>query len=163
MWIIDSGAAHDLIGREYISQDETNSLQTVQAPGGIDLTTAAGNVNVTQAIPVPLKGIPDSSEGAYVLDNCPPVISMGRLCMDEGCSIHWLPGQNPILTTPDGNKTVLELHNNVPVMAAPAAPIRKEQETQSPNNDTIDNKPKNQTYRYINNSRPCNKVSRAQI
>ena len=37
----------------------------------------------------------------YVLENTPPVCSVGRRCMDEDYDFHWYAGKPPYFITPE--------------------------------------------------------------
>ena len=54
-----------------------------------------------------------------LFESSPPVLSVGKRCMEEGYSFHWLSGREPYLISPDGVKHVLEIDNMVPYLPDP--------------------------------------------
>ena len=50
----------------------------------IKLQTAKGIAKVAQQLPVQLNKLADKNPSALMLDNCPPVLSMGKFEMEEG-------------------------------------------------------------------------------
>ena len=51
---------------------------------------------------------------AYVLDDTPSVMSLGKRCMEEGYSFVWPSGQMPFLITKYGSRIGLTIHDNIP-------------------------------------------------
>ena len=58
---------------------------------------------------------------AWVLDNTPAVLSLGRRCMKEGYSFVWLRGEVPYFIRPDGLIVHLEVHGDIPYLVAGSA------------------------------------------
>ena len=54
-----------------------------------------------------------------LLESSPPVLSVGKRCMEEGYSFHWPSGHNPYLISPDGKRHDLEVDNVVPYLLDP--------------------------------------------
>ena len=50
-----------------------------------------------------------------VLDNTPAVLSLGKLCDENGCSIEWINGQKPHLIK-DGIRIICNTENFVPIV-----------------------------------------------
>ena len=65
----------------------------------------------------------------YVLDDTPPVLSVGLRCRQYGYEFHWFPHKTPYMVTPDGNKLVLEVIDDLPYinMNAKPQPFEKEE------------------------------------
>ena len=51
---------------------------------------------------------------AYVLDDTPSVLSLGKRCMEEGYSCFWPSGKMPFMTTKLGSRIDLAIHDNIP-------------------------------------------------
>ena len=54
-----------------------------------------------------------------LLESSPPVLSVGKRCMEEGYSFHWPSGRNPYLVSPDGKRHDLDVDNMVPYLPDP--------------------------------------------
>ena len=54
-----------------------------------------------------------------LLSNTPPVLSVGKRCMEEGFSFHWPANEAPYLVGPNGKRHQLEIDNLVPYLADP--------------------------------------------
>ena len=57
----------------------------------------------------------DSDINFYVLDNTPPVVSVGKRCMEEGYGFYWKPYSTPVFIKPDGAKICCKMRGRVPV------------------------------------------------
>ena len=77
----------------------------MQTAGGE--TTALGTVNLVDPFGKPIE--------AHVLAESPSLISLGRLCGEEGFSFRWEPGKRPQLKSADGGWMTLDVQNPVPV------------------------------------------------
>ena len=51
---------------------------------------------------------------AYVLDDTPSVMSLGKRCMEEGYSFVWPSGKMPFMITKNGERIDLTIHDNIP-------------------------------------------------
>ena len=107
-----------MIGQKHMTEEEKASLQSVDQ--NIRLQTAKGIAKVKQQLPVNLNKLADQSPSALMLDNCPPVLSMGKFVMEYNCDVIWKANTNPVVVFPNGEQVTLRLHNNVPLIAAPA-------------------------------------------
>ena len=52
----------------------------------------------------------------FRLPETPPVLSVGKRCMEEQYDFHWIRGQKPYLVTPDYKVVELEIHRNIPML-----------------------------------------------
>ena len=52
----------------------------------------------------------------HVLESTPPVLSVGKRCMDMGYSFVWLQGKNPYFMCPDGKIVELRVRDNIPYL-----------------------------------------------
>eukprot|EP00971_Amphidinium_carterae_P274370 5444975-Amphidinium_carterae.1 len=110
-WVFDSGSGYDLVSQNMRGREMT---PTFQMP---TLYTANGKVepkNVKE-VDVMTNGINLKAQG-LVLHDTPPVLSMGRRCVDEGYGFIWMPHSEPHLLTPEGKLFRLGRDGYVPVI-----------------------------------------------
>ncbi|CAE7336630.1 unnamed protein product [Symbiodinium sp. KB8] len=55
---------------------------------------------------------------AYVLDDTPSVLSLGKRCMKQGYGFVWPPGDNPFMINPDGKRISLFVNGDIPYVRA---------------------------------------------
>ena len=80
----------------------------------VKLRIAAGDLTTNQSVLVSPFG-EDTSIDALVLPDSPALLSLGRLCGENGYSFHWPSGGIPTMTLPNGNQFELEVVNRVPI------------------------------------------------
>ena len=119
--MLDSGAALDLVGRAYVEsfQHSRASVSSAGAAADRRRTTHGGSrcSYVREDLSLPIQ--------SWVLVDSPAVLSLGKRCMEDGCSFHCPAGKLPSLVGPDGESVPLVVRQNVPyvqalVLAAPA-------------------------------------------
>ena len=114
----------------------------------ITLKTANGYNEATQYAIVYVKEL-GMSVRAILLENSPPVLSLGRLCRKDGFELRWAqgetnPGNEPHLLK-NGQKYNLLFENDVPHVTAAKAltvstqPIESANHNVSPESDEIKN------------------------
>ena len=87
LWLMDTGCGYDLISRDHVSRfptgDQASELD-------ISLDTANGSVPVEHEVSF---RVPELAENvsAIVLQSTPPVLSIGRRCMEQGYRFEWPP------------------------------------------------------------------------
>jgi hypothetical protein len=84
----------------------------------VELSTANGRMVVEKEVLMQV-GPFQQHVSPLLLEHSPPVLSVGKRCMEEGYSFHWPAGRNPYLIAPDGVKHVLEVDNMVPYLPDP--------------------------------------------
>ena len=89
-FILDSGSGHDLISER---KAERMNLK-MRACDPIVFHTANGSTSTNKEAEIDL-GTFDMTSQAYVLDDTPSVMSLGKRCMEEGCSFVWPSGKMP--------------------------------------------------------------------
>jgi hypothetical protein len=109
-WIFDSGCGVDLVSKRDIKGFE-NRIRDADEP--LVFRTANGRTEAESTIRIPRKEI-GGSLNSYVLQNTPAVVSMGKRCMEVGCSFVWPSGEAPFLIDPKGRVTVFEVKDNIP-------------------------------------------------
>ena len=75
--------------------------------------TANGSTATNKEAEIDL-GTFDMTSQAYVLDDTPSVMSLGKRCMEEGYSFVWPSGKMPFMITKFGSRIDLTMHDNIP-------------------------------------------------
>ena len=101
-----------LTSSELSSLKKCKTEQVFKTANGIIRSDQQARVYVT---------VLQKSVWAYVLPETPTVLSMGKLCMKEGCSFDWMKNKLPTLTNSQGQTYPLSLHQQVPT-ACPFVP-----------------------------------------
>ena len=116
-WLLDSGASFDLIGEGNLNWQER--LEIMEVGHEQELDTAAGLIKTSRQIKLKLEGT-GLFATCWVLDNnCPPIISMGKMCMEEGFSFLWMRNKHAILLSSTGQLIYCVVDTRVPY-ACPA-------------------------------------------
>eukprot|EP00971_Amphidinium_carterae_P196349 3895817-Amphidinium_carterae.2 len=110
-WVADTGSGNDLLGRNFVSNDELDSACTL--PRQKKLRTANGKVDVFSKVTCEVESLNVHVE-PLLLDECPPVLSIGKR-VEEGFSFHWTP-EKCMLVCPNGCETLLEVRGRVPLL-----------------------------------------------
>ena len=108
-FILDSGSGHDLISAR--KAERMNLKQRTCDP--IMFHTANGSTAAQTEAEIDL-GTFDMTSHAYVLDDTPSVMSLGKRCMEEGYSFVWPSGKMPFMITKNGERIDLTIHDNIP-------------------------------------------------
>ena len=123
-FLADTGSEEDLIS-QYDQQSFFPEASVVDATKPVSLITANGPVLGDKSVNLTIPELGQSLE-CYVLENTPPVCSVGRRCMDDGFDFHWYAGKPPYFVISDGKKLRCKMKGRVPVIgegsvAMPAA------------------------------------------
>eukprot|EP00971_Amphidinium_carterae_P351160 6491948-Amphidinium_carterae.1 len=110
-WICDSGAGIDLIGRKSVWTCEQESMKF--DIGERKLRTANGTTTADSSVVCDLESL-NMSLNPLVLDECPPVMSLGRR-IAQGFKFVW-DKEECTLITPNGGRVELQVENHVPVL-----------------------------------------------
>ena len=97
-FILNSGSGHDLISAR--KAERMNLKQRTCDP--IMFHTANGSTATQTEAKIDL-GTFDMTSQAYVLDDTPSVMSLGKRCMEEGYSFVWPSGKMPFMVTKNGD------------------------------------------------------------
>ena len=108
-FILDSGSGHDLISAR--KAERMNLKKRTCDP--IMFHTANGSTATQTEAEIDL-GTFDMTSQAYVLDDTPSVMSLGKRCMEEGYSFVWPSGKMPFMITKNGERIDLTIHDNIP-------------------------------------------------
>ena len=107
-FVVDSGASMHMISKKDLSKAEMDTLTKLCSP------TANGEVQTHEEAIVYVKEL-DIFLTMKVLDNTPAVLSLGKLCDENGYSYEWINGQKPHLIK-DGIRMICNTENFVPIV-----------------------------------------------
>ena len=79
----------------------------------VRISTAHGRTTFDYAILTRTRGVPEEVR-ALKVGNTPPLLSVGRRCLNDGYSFVWLSGRSPYFVTSDGNITPCLVYVGVP-------------------------------------------------
>ena len=111
-FVVDSGASMHMISKKDLSNAEMNTLTKSCSP--TIFMTANGEVQTHEEAIVYVKEL-DILLTMKVLDNTPAVLSLGKLCDENGYSYEWIYGQKPHLIK-DGIRIICNTENFVPIV-----------------------------------------------
>ena len=111
-FVVDSGASMHMISKKDLSNAEMDTLTKSFSPTTV--ITANGEVQTHEEAIVYVKEL-----GIFltmkVLENTPAVLSLGKLCDENGYSYEWINGQKPHLIK-DGIRIICNTENFVPIV-----------------------------------------------
>ena len=111
-FVVDSGASMHMISRKDLSDAEMDTLTKSCSPTIV--ITANGEVQPHEEATVHVKEL-DIFLTMKVLENTPAVLSLGKLCDENGCSYERVNGQKPHLIK-NGIRIPCNTENFVPVV-----------------------------------------------
>ncbi len=114
LWLMDTGCGHDLIN-DRMTGDFT--VRTLKKSSRIMFSTANGRIESHNVVPLYCSELAQLVH-PYLLHDTPPVLSIGKRCMEQGFTFHWDPGRNPVMTNPEGMIVELEVEKNIPYLRA---------------------------------------------
>ena len=111
-FVVDSGASMHMISKKDLSNAEMDTLTKSCSPTIV--ITANGEVQTQEEAIVYVKEL-DMFLTMKVLDNTPAVLSLGKLCDENGYSYEWINGQKPHLIK-NGIRIICNTENFVPIV-----------------------------------------------
>ena len=111
-FVVDSGASMHMISKKDLSNAEMDTLTTSCSPTIV--ITANGGVQTHEEAIVYVKEL-DIFLTMKVLEDTPAVLSLGKLCDENGYSYEWINGQKPHLIE-DGIRIICNTENFVPIV-----------------------------------------------
>ena len=111
-FVVDSGASMHMISKKDLSDAEMDTLTKSCSPTIV--ITANGEVQTHEEAIVYVKEL-DIFLTMKVLENTPEVLSLGKLCDENGYSYEWIKGQKPHLIK-DGIRIICNTENFVPIV-----------------------------------------------
>ena len=109
---VDSGASMHMISKKDLSKVEMDTLTKSCSPTIV--ITANGEVQMQEEAIVYVKEL-DIFLTMKVLENMPAVLSLGKLCDENGYSYEWINGQKPHLIK-NGIRIICNTENFVPIV-----------------------------------------------
>ena len=111
-FVVDSGASMHMINKKDLSDAEMDTLTKSCSPTIV--ITANGEVQTQEEAIVYVKEL-DIFLTMKVLENTPAVLSLGKLCDENGYSYEWINGQKPHLIK-NGIRIICNTENFVPIV-----------------------------------------------
>ena len=111
-FVVDSGASMHMISKKDLSEAEMDTLTQSCSPTIV--ITANGEVQTHEEATVYIKEL-DMFLTMKVLENTPAVLSVGKLCDENGYSYEWINGQKPHLIK-NGIRIPCNTKNFVPIV-----------------------------------------------
>ena len=111
-FVVDSGASMHMISKKDLSKAEMDTLTKSCSPTIV--ITANGEVQTHEVAIVYVKEL-DIFLTMKVLENTPAVLSLGKLCDENGYSYEWINGQKPHLIK-NGIRIICNTENFVPIV-----------------------------------------------
>ena len=111
-FVVDSGASMHMISKKDLSKAEMDTLTKSCSPTIV--ITANGEVQTHEKATVYVKEL-DIFLTKKVLENTPAVLSLGKLCDENGYSYEWINGQKPHLIK-NGIRIICNTENFVPIV-----------------------------------------------
>ena len=112
-FVVDSGASMHMISRKDMSDAEMDTLTKSCSPTIV--ITANGEVQTHEEAIVYVKE-QDIFLTMKVLENTPAVLSLGKLCDENGYSYEWINGQKPHLIKKRYSDSQCNTENFVPIV-----------------------------------------------
>ena len=119
-FVVDPRASMHMISKKDLSDAEMETLTKSCSPAIV--TTANGEVQTHEEAIVYVKEL-DLFLTMKVLDNTPAVLSLGKLCDENGYSCEWINGQKTHLIK-DGIRIPCKTENFVPIVVFQACQVR---------------------------------------
>ena len=111
-FVVDSGASMHMISKKDLSEAEMDTLTKSCSPTIV--ITANGEVRTQEETIVYVKEL-DMFLTMKVLENTSAVLSLGKLCDENGYSYEWINGQKPHLIK-NGIRIICNTENFVPIV-----------------------------------------------
>ena len=108
-FVVDSGASMHMISKKDLNFAEMETVTTSRSPTTV--ITANGEVQTHEEATVYVKEL-DTFLTMKVLEDAPAVLSLGKLCDQNGYSYEWINGQKPHLI----NRIQCNTENFVPIV-----------------------------------------------
>ena len=111
--IVDSGSAFHVINDDDIPPDYRHLIQPLKNP--VKCATVNGSITIDKGVVLPIPAL-DVELLFHITKDSPPLISMGKLCRENGFSAIWINVQDPYLLGPTGTRFTLTVKDEVPLL-----------------------------------------------
>ena len=111
-FVVDSGASMHMISKKDLNSSELETMTTTRSPTTV--ITVKGKVQTNEEATVYVRGF-DIFLTMKVLEDTPAVLSLGKLCDENGYSYEWINGQKPHLIK-NGIRKQCNTENFVPIV-----------------------------------------------
>ena len=111
-FVVDSRASMHMISKKDLNSAELETVTTSRSPTTV--ITANGEVQTHEEAIVYVKEL-DILLTMKVFENTPAVLSLGKLCDENGYSYEWINGQKPHLIK-NGTRIICNTENFVPIV-----------------------------------------------
>ena len=111
-FVVDSGASMHMISKKDLSDAEMDTLTKLCSPTIVIIANGEVQTHEEAAVFVKELGIFLTMK---VLENTPAVLSLGKLCDENGYSYEWINGQKPHLIK-NGIRIICNTENFVPIV-----------------------------------------------
>jgi hypothetical protein len=124
-----------LISKKDLTTKEKKSIRRLRHT--VCLQTANGIITVTHEVDVRVRELGNEKVTAIVMENAPAVLSLGKLCEENGYDYIWRSGTKPYLQK-GGLRVICQEINNVPLItpACERAGVDSEQ-GEKPEEETV--------------------------
>lgn len=109
-WIFDSGCGNDLVSKEMVSKWSDYIGHT----HAVDFHTAGGLSKTSRVLKMNIPVFMDEPVMAYIMDNTPAVLSMGRRVREKRLRSIWVSGRDPVAIRPDLDVVVMKVWGDIP-------------------------------------------------
>jgi hypothetical protein len=113
LWVADTGCGYHLVAEADVTR---GTSIVVKNPGARKLHTANGEIQADECVKVCLPELGLTNRLATILQSTPRVLSVGALCLDDGCTFYWPAGGTPFFTLKCGTIIYCEVYGKVPYL-----------------------------------------------
>ena len=98
VWLVDTGCGYDIVSKREVGLTKrfvhkAKNTITFHTANGLTVTENVANIYVHEL---------DENITPFILNNTPPVLTVGYRCVETGYTIIWLHEQSPFFIRPDG-------------------------------------------------------------
>ena len=118
-FIMDSGCGHDLIARKKVDRVDMDMYDDEV----VNVHTANGVTSTSKMTDIKFDVFEESVK-AYVLDDTPSVLSMGKRCLEQGFTFVWPSGKEPFMIDKNGLMIKMKVKDHIPYFSLDQAKER---------------------------------------
>ena len=108
-FIMDSGSGHDLISAKKIDRMDLPTYDDMV----VNFHTANGVTSSTKRSDIKFEAFDEPAQ-VHILEDTPPVMSMGKRCIDLGYSFIWPSGKTPYMIDSNGDIIEMTVRDYIP-------------------------------------------------